>query len=91
MILSEERQGHLAKLVCDGIWNDDLVDFEDEDRVMRIAKTAILAFVKDEDDIDKEVRKKLTSLKRNVIENSSEWEILYKKYYEEEMRRLGNG
>jgi hypothetical protein len=33
------------------------------------------------------VRRKLESLKRGVLEGSSEWDVLYRKYYEEEVAK----
>lgn len=89
MILSEDRQTHLAHIVTDGIWEDDLVDYTDEDQALRLAKKAIAEFVKKELDIDQKAREKVASLKRGVIEGSPEWDIMYKKYYEEERNRRG--
>lgn len=91
MILSEERQSHLAHIITDGLWNDDLVDFSDEDAAMRASKKAIVEFVKENLEIDRKAREKVASLKRNVVEGSPEWDTLYKKYYEEEMSRYGKG
>lgn len=89
MILSEERQLHFARLLTDELWNDDLVDFTDDDMALRVARQAIAEFVKEDLEIDQKAREKVASLKRQVVEGSSEWEILYKKYYEEERNRRG--
>lgn len=89
MILSEDRQSHWAHLLTDSIWNDDMVDYTDEDLALKIAKKIIQEFVKEDLDIDAKARAKVASLKRGVIEGSPEWEVLYKKYYEEERKRHG--
>lgn len=89
MILSEERQSHLAHLITDKVWGDDIVDFSDDDEALRAAKKAIVFFVRENEEIDQKTRAKITSLKRGVVEGSSEWDILYKKYYEEEKNRKG--
>lgn len=89
MIISEDRQSHLAHMITDAIWNDDLVDYTDEDLALRIAKKAIAEFVKDDTDVDKRAREKVASLKRGVIEGSPEWDVMYKKYYEEERNKKG--
>lgn len=89
MILSEERQTHWAHLLTDAIWNDDMVDYTDEDQALRLAKLAIKEFVNEDNAIDKRAREKVASLKRGVVEGSPEWEILYKKYYEEERKKNG--
>jgi hypothetical protein len=90
VILSEERQLHFARLLTDELWNDDLVDYSDDDIALRVARQAIAEFVKEDLEIDQKAREKVASLKRQVVEGSSEWEILYKKYYEEERNRRGN-
>lgn len=87
MILSEERQTHFAHLLVDGIWNDDLVDYSDDDEAMRQAKRGIVKFVQEFTEVDESVRQTITNLKRNVPEGSPEWDIMYSKYFEEEMRR----
>ncbi len=89
MIISEDRQSHLAHIITNAIWNEDLVDYTDEDLALRIAKKAIIEFVKEDESIDQKAREKVTSLKRNVVEGSPEWDILYKKYYEEERNKRG--
>ncbi|MCB0407196.1 MAG: DUF507 family protein [Bdellovibrionales bacterium] len=90
MTLSEERQSHIVHLVIDGIWNDDLVDYTDEEKAMRAGNRAMQQFMKECAEIDKHVQQKIASLKRGVVEGSPEWDILYSKYYEEEMQRRGN-
>ena len=89
MILTEDRQYHLAHLVTDKVWGDDIVDFSDDDLALRAAKTAIIAFVKAAAEIDIKAREKVATLKRGVMEGTREWDILYKKYYEEESVRHG--
>ncbi len=89
MILSADRQTHFAQLISDAVWKDDLVDFVDDDQAVIVTQNAIAQFVKDDSDIDSKARAKVASLKRNVMEGTPEWEILYKKYYEEERGKRG--
>lgn len=91
MIISEDRQSHLAHLITDAIWQDDLVDYTDDEMAVRIAKKAIAEFVTEDEDIDRKAREKVGSLKRGVIEGSPEWDVLYRKYYEEERGKRGKG
>ena len=90
MILSEDRQTHLAHVATDKVWGDDIVDFSDDDIALRAARIAIVAFVKEDAEIDKRAREKVATLKRNVMEGTREWDILYKKYYEEERIKYGS-
>ncbi|NQZ02490.1 MAG: DUF507 family protein [Bdellovibrionales bacterium] len=89
MNLSDERCQHLVHLVVDGIWNDDLVDYSEDERAMRVGNQAMAKFVKECQEVDIAVDKKIASLKRGVVEGSPEWDVLYSKYYEEEMQRRG--
>jgi uncharacterized protein len=91
VIISEERQVHLARILIDGLWGDELVDFdeEQEDHVVRQARMIITRWVAEQGDIDQNVRDKIQNLKRGVHEGSPEWQILYKKYLQEEMSRKG--
>jgi uncharacterized protein len=89
MILSDERQTHLAHVATDKVWGDDIADFSDDDIALRAARKAIADFVKEDAEIDVKAREKVASLKRNVMEGTREWDILYKKYYEEESVRHG--
>lgn len=91
MIITEDRQSHLAHVITDAIWDDDLVDYTDDEMALRLAKKAIAEFVKEDEEIDRKAREKVASLKRGVVEGSPEWDILYKKYYEEERGRRGQG
>lgn len=90
MRLSEDRQSHLVHVVIDGIWKDDLVDYADEDKAIRFGKKAMAQFIAECEDIDTKVTAKISSLKRGVIEGSPEWDVLYSKYFDEEMQRRGN-
>jgi hypothetical protein len=90
MIISEDRQSVLARAIVDSIYDDDLVDYADDDMALRIAKKAIAEFVKEDEEIDRRAREKVASLKRNVMEGSPEWDIMYKKYYEEERNKRGS-
>ncbi len=45
----------------------------------------------DEEKIELEVRKRITSQKKEILEGSEEWDVLHKKYYHDELRRMGIG
>ena len=85
MRLSSDRISHLAHLVTDGVWKDDLADFTSEEKALSEAKRVITEFLMVEDQADEAARRKIRSLSRDVPEGSREWDILYRKYFEEEM------
>jgi Protein of unknown function (DUF507) len=70
--LSESRISHLAHLIVDGLGE---------------TKRVLHDFFQQEDHIDEIVRQKIFSLSRHVPPGSREWDVLYRKYFEEEMRK----
>jgi len=87
MKLSEDRISHISHLIWDALYDDDLVDYPDDDAALLGIKRAFNECMKTEDQIDDFVRQKIASLKRGVQEGSREWDIMYKKYFEEEATR----
>lgn len=89
MRLTEDRISHIAHLIFDAVWNDDLVDFTDENKALLEIKKVITDYLKVEDEADSAARNKIRSLSRGVPEGSREWDILYKKYFDEEKSKKG--
>jgi uncharacterized protein len=85
--LSENRISHLAHLIVGGLGKENLANFSHEGRALAETKRVIHDFFKREDDIDELVRRKIMSLSRQVPAGSREWDVLYRKYFEEEMRK----
>jgi hypothetical protein len=85
MKLSEQRISHLSHLILDGLWNEDLVDFRDEAEALRTAKEAMIRLLSVDDQVDSLIRSKLSTQKKIV--GSREWQILYDKYFREEMEK----
>ena len=85
--LSESRISHLAHLVLDGVRKADLAEFSVEGRALAETKQVLHEFFQREDHIDEIVRQKINSLSRHVPPGSREWDILYRKYFEEESRK----
>ncbi len=66
---------------------DDLADFPEEARSLGAIKDSIADFFSVAEDIDQAVRKKLTSYAQAKVPGSREWEVLYHKFYAEEMAK----
>jgi hypothetical protein len=71
----------------DGLRKDKLAEFPQEGRALAETKQALNEFFQREDQLDDLVRRKIQSLSRPVPVGSREWDILYRKYHEEEMRK----
>jgi hypothetical protein len=66
------------------------VDFiEDRDTIRQEIVTIITSLLKLEEQVDTEVRAKIASQKKEILEGSEEWDILYRKYYSEGLKRMG--
>ena len=87
MRLSEGRISHLAHLIMSGLSQQGLAEFPNERRALLETKQALNDFFQREDQIDDIVRQKISSLSRPVPQGSREWDILYRKYFEEESRK----
>jgi len=88
MRLSEDRISHISHLVLDMLMQNRNVDaIQAEERVLREIKRTITAELAFDDEADSAARRTIQSLSRRVPEGSREWEVLYQKYREEELRR----
>jgi hypothetical protein len=85
--LSDDRISHLAHLVLDGLRREKLARFPSEGRALIETKQLLREFFQRDDPIDEAVRRKIASLSRQVPPGSREWDVLYRKYFEEEARR----
>ena len=85
--VSEDRISHLAHLVLNGLRKAKLGEFPNEGRSLAETKVALRNFFQREAHIDEIVRQKIASLSRRVPTGSREWDVLYRKYFEEESRR----
>ena len=89
MRLSRDKINKLAHVVTDAVADLDEVEFIEDRNTIRLAIFDILTkWLKKEEDVEKAARHKIESQKRGIPEGSAEWEILYRKYYEEEMRTI---
>jgi uncharacterized protein len=90
MRLSREKTIRLSHVITDHLVSNDDVEFvEDRDTIRQKTVQILLELLKEEEAVDAEVRKKISSQKREILEGSEEWDVLYRKYYGDEMRRMG--
>lgn len=88
MKLSREKIIHISHLILGHLNQDEEVEFFADPQEIRQQIFHIIGEeMKSDEAIDAAVRRKLESQKRGIVEGSEEWEILYRKYYEEEMAR----
>jgi hypothetical protein len=71
----------------EGLRKEQLIDFPSDSKLLKEIKEILSEFGDIEDRIDQLVRKKIQSLSRPVPPGSREWEILYRKYFEQELMK----
>lgn len=87
MMFSEDKVSHITHLLLEGIKKDKLARLlVDEIKILREIKGIINSEIKLDAEIDVIVRRKLDSYSKNIIESSSEWNVLYQKFFKEELK-----
>jgi hypothetical protein len=77
-------------VVSDALADTPQVEFlEDRNTIRLEARKVLEELLNQEARIDQSARQKIESQKRTILEGSQEWDILYRKYYNEEVRKLG--
>ena len=88
MKLSREKVLRLSHLILDHMNQDEDVEFFADPQEIRGDVVQIISGeMKADEAIDALVRRKIETQKRTIVEGSDEWEVLYRKYYEEESAR----
>jgi len=88
--LSRDKVNKLAHVVSDALADTPQVDFlEDRNTIRLEARKVLEDLLNQEAKIDLSARLKIENQKRTILEGSQEWEILYRKYYNEEVKKLG--
>jgi uncharacterized protein len=89
MRLSREKVNILASLITEDLVANDAIEFIEDRNTIRLEVAKIInEELKREETLDRDARKKIESQKKSVPEGSLEWDILYRKYYAEELKKL---
>jgi uncharacterized protein len=90
MKLSSEKVNQLSRKMMEAVTKLDEVEIFEEPNVIRQRIVAILNdLLHQEEEIDSRVRQQIQSQKRTIPEGSAEWDILYRKYYSDALRKVG--
>jgi hypothetical protein len=80
----------VAHVVADALAEMSDVDFVEDRNSIRLEVRRLLEeLLNQEAKIDTAARQKIESQRRTILEGSQEWDILYRKYYNEEVKKLG--
>jgi hypothetical protein len=88
--LSREKINFLSRQIMNALYHNDQVEFLDDPNEIRLS---IVRSIEEElrlyEALDKKAIEKIQSQKKPIEEGSREWEILFRKYYNEELSKLG--
>ena len=88
--LSREKINFLSKQILGLLSSTDQVEFLDDPNEIRLV---IVKAIEEEmrlyESLDRKAIEKIQSQKKSIEEGSREWEILYRKYYNDELTKLG--
>ena len=87
MRLTDSRISHLSHQLRNALQKGGVADFPDEPAAHREAKAVLDSYAEAEEAVGAFARDRISRLSRKVPEGGREWEILYRKYFEEEMTR----
>lgn len=90
MRVSRDKVNRVAHTLTDALAEMDQVDFLEDRNTIRLEVRRLLEeLLNQEEKIDLAAKHKIENQKRTILEGSQEWDILYRKYYNEEVKKLG--
>ena len=90
MRLSRDKMNKLAHTITDALAEMQELEFVEDRNTIRMETRKILEeLFNQESRIDAAARQKIERQKRTIMEGTQEWDILYRKYYNEEVKKLG--
>ena len=90
MRVSRDKANKVAHVVTDALADLQDVEFLEDRNTIRLEVRKVLEeLLNQEERIDQAARHKIENQKKTILEGSQEWDILYRKYYNEEVKKLG--
>ncbi len=85
-----ERMNQIAGMIKDLIIEDETVEIYEEPHIIRSRiRSILMEALKEEEEIDREVRERIKSYSKKFVEGTPEWNHLYKRIYEDALKRRG--
>ena len=89
MRLSHERCVHLSHQVINMFEDDDRVEFLSDPNDIRLMILKILeGEMARQEELEESIRRRILTQRRDIPEGSAEYEVLFRKYYEDEMKKV---
>ncbi|MCS7083655.1 MAG: DUF507 family protein [Aquificaceae bacterium] len=85
-----ERMNHITRKIRDLIMEDQSVEIYEEPQIIRgKIRDILMEALKEEEEIDKEVRERIRAYSKKIVEGTPEWNHLYRRIYEDALRKRG--
>ncbi len=86
----DDRYSDISHKILDELYEEYLIDYEvNDNQVKNVIFKAFKDFANSYEEIDDIVYNKIRSLEKEVLPGSAEYEILYDRYFKEELSRRG--
>lgn len=90
MRLSRDKVLYIARLIAQAIDDPKLVTIlKDHNGLCMEIANAMLEELGIDEEVEQEVQRILHSYKRKIVEGSREWDVMYRKTFEEQMKKRG--
>ncbi len=91
VILSyEDRYSDLSHKILDELIQNDLIEFQvSENKVKNVIFNSIESYMEKFEEIEDRVIEKIKNYKRKLIPGSEEYDIVFEKLYQEELKKIG--
>jgi uncharacterized protein len=88
--ITRDKLNKLAHVVADTLAETAECDFlDDRNTIRQEARKALENLLIAEMKIDLAAKQKIATQRKIIVEGSQEWDILYRKYYNDEVKKLG--
>ena len=86
----EDRYNNVAHQILETCWKQNLIEYNvSENRVKNIVYTSMESYLANFEAIEDEVAEKISHYKRQLIPGSEEYDLIFERLYEEELKKRG--
>jgi hypothetical protein len=86
----EDKYNDFAHKILKRLYEEDLINYEVSDnKVKNVIFNAIMGYIKSYDEVEDIVLQKIENYKKRLIPGTEEFELVYQRLFEDELRRRG--
>jgi hypothetical protein len=86
----EDRYNNLSHMILDALWQEDELTYDvSEGIVKHVILDAMLSYIKGYEEIEDIVLERMDNYKRKLVPGSEDYELVYKRLYEAELKNRG--